>query len=76
MFSRDYQISDAERYIESHGLPIRKLTGQAQIDANWEMAHALDLAGDKYKAEGKLESANACYKRAFYRATLAHNAGK
>jgi hypothetical protein len=41
---------------------------------DWEMAHALDVAGDRFKAAGNLKAAQACYSRALARATKAHNA--
>jgi hypothetical protein len=43
---------------------------------DWEMAHALDVAGDRFKAAGNLKAAQACYSRALARATKAHNAAK
>ena len=36
-----------------------------------EKAIALDIAGDKFKAEGKLESAKVCYSRAVFWASKA-----
>lgn len=35
-----------------------------QIELDWDMAHRLDKAGDRYKAEGKFELAQVCYTRA------------
>jgi hypothetical protein len=43
---------------------------------DWEMAHALDAAGDRFKAAGNLKAAQACYSRALARAIKATNATK
>jgi len=48
--------------VMSVGRPMATLAANAKSDL--EMALALDAAGDKFKAEGKLESAKACYARA------------
>jgi hypothetical protein len=51
-----------------------KPSAAKQIEIDWQMAHKLDLAGDKFKAAGNLKSAKVCYARALSLATKAHNA--
>ena len=51
-----------------------KPSAAKQVAIDWEIAHGLDLAGDKFKAQGNLKAAEACYSRALARATKAHNA--
>ena len=53
---------------------VLKLTVEEQIAVDWEMARRLDVAGDKYKSEGKMDLAKTCYYRASCRASRAHNA--
>lgn len=52
----------AEIMVANGGLAKPSKEQQAKLD--WEMAHKLDAAGDRYKAEGKLETAKVCYARA------------
>jgi hypothetical protein len=62
----------AEQFIAMGNVAKPSIAKQTAID--WEMAHKLDLAGDKFKAEGNLKSAQVCYSRALSLATKAHNA--
>jgi hypothetical protein len=59
----------AEIMVANGGLA--KPSKEKQIELDWEMAHKLDAAGDRYKAEGKLELAKVCYSRALARAIKA-----
>jgi hypothetical protein len=58
----------------ANGFEFAKPSVAKQAEMDWDMAHRLDLAGDKFKAAGNLKAAQACYSRAFARATKAHNA--
>ena len=59
MFTASYNESTSV-YV----FPLAKPSAQQQRKLDLDMANRLDAAGDKYKAEGKLESAKACYSRA------------
>jgi hypothetical protein len=61
-------------YIESTSVyvfPVAKPSEAQQRKLDLDMANALDAAGDKFKSEGKFESAKACYARALARAIKA-----
>ena len=59
MFTASYNESTSV-YV----FPLAKPSAQQQRKLDLDMANRLDAAGDKYKAEGKLESAKSCYSRA------------
>jgi hypothetical protein len=42
----------------------RHIPSEFESKSDLEKAISLDAAGDRYKAQGKLESAKACYSRA------------
>ena len=68
-------VAESSYYAEQYAMGnLAKPSAVKQAKLDWEMAHKLDLAGDRYKAQGKLESAQACYSRALALATKAHNA--
>jgi len=53
--------------------PKAKPSAQQQRKLDLDMALRLDVAGDRYKAQGKFESAKVCYARAgalFAKATV------
>ncbi len=66
MFTASYNESTSV-YV----FPLAKPSAEKQRKLDWEMAHKLDAAGDRYKAEGKLELAKVCYSRALARAIKA-----
>ena len=68
MFTASYNESTSV-YV----FPKAKPSKEQQVKLDWEMAHKLDAAGDRYKAQGKLETAKVCYARAL---ALAIKAGK
>lgn len=69
-------LADCSKYVEQLVAMgnVAKPSAAKQVEIDWEMAHGLDLAGDKFKAEGNLKAAQVCYARALARATKAHNA--
>ena len=62
----------AEDRVAMGGLAAPSAAEQIKID--WDMAHKLDAAGDRYKAAGNFKMAQVCYARALARANKAHNA--
>ena len=72
--SADFNSDFVSNRIAMGGLAAPSVEQQIKID--WDMAHALDQAGDRYAAQGKSKLAQECYARAFRRATRAHEAQK
>jgi hypothetical protein len=69
--------ADCKKFAEqlvANGFEFAKPSVAEQVKIDWEMAHKLDLAGDKFTADGNLKAAKVCYSRALARATKAHNA--
>jgi hypothetical protein len=68
MFTTSYNESTSV-YV----FPLAKPSAQQQRKLDLDMAMALDAAGDRYKAQGKFESAKACYARAAARFAKANS---
>ena len=66
MFTTNY-IETTSTYV----YPLAKPSKAKQVANDWDMAHALDVKGDEYKAKGNLKLAEVCYKRALARAIRA-----
>lgn len=68
--------ADCLRYAEDRVAMgcLAKPSKAKQIELDWDMAHRLDKAGDRYKAEGNFKMAQVCYSRAFALADRAHKA--